>query len=96
MLKKYLLFAFNDYYPNGGMNDFKGSFDNLDAVLERVKKDYSLESKMFEYNRYQIYNSETDETHISEWLENPLKKIKEIDGGENLTYDEDYYIIDEE
>lgn len=28
-MKRYLLFCFEDFYPNGGWNDFAGSFDDL-------------------------------------------------------------------
>lgn len=32
MLKRYLLFAFNDYYPAGGWDDFVESFDTIDEA----------------------------------------------------------------
>ena len=31
----YLLFAGNDYYPKGGANDLKGSFDTLDSAIAK-------------------------------------------------------------
>lgn len=40
-LKRYLVFAFDDYYPTGGWNDFIESFDTLDyaaLTAERVGK----------------------------------------------------------
>lgn len=37
-MKRYLLFAFDDYYPSGGWNDFKGSFnDKKQAINEGIK-----------------------------------------------------------
>jgi hypothetical protein len=36
-MKKYMLFCFSQYYPCGGMNDFKGYFDTLDEILHIVK-----------------------------------------------------------
>lgn len=31
---RFLLFAGDDYYPEGGANDFKGAFESLDAAIE--------------------------------------------------------------
>lgn len=31
-MNRYLLFAGNDYYPDGGWHDFKGSFHTLDGA----------------------------------------------------------------
>lgn len=31
-MKKYLMFAMNQYYPSGGWNDLVGSFDTLEEV----------------------------------------------------------------
>lgn len=40
-LKRYLVFACDSYYPAGGWDDFKGSYDTLDeakaAALEAEK-----------------------------------------------------------
>lgn len=33
-MKQYLLFAGNDYYPNGGAEDLVGLYENLDDALE--------------------------------------------------------------
>lgn len=39
---RYWVFAFDDCYPLGGMNDFKFSFNNLEEFEERIleKTDY--------------------------------------------------------
>jgi hypothetical protein len=29
-MKRYMVFAYDQYYPSGGMNDFKGDFDSLE------------------------------------------------------------------
>lgn len=34
MKKRFLLFAGEDYYPFGGGNDFKGSFDSVKEAIE--------------------------------------------------------------
>ena len=40
-MKRFLLFAFTDYYPQGGMNDFEESFETLEGA-----KDYYLSDKV--------------------------------------------------
>lgn len=32
-MKRYLLFLFDDYYPQGGWGDFQGDFDSVEAAL---------------------------------------------------------------
>lgn len=31
-MKRYLLFAGEEYYPSGGWNDFRGAFDTLEEA----------------------------------------------------------------
>jgi hypothetical protein len=33
-MKRYWLFGGNSYYPNGGMGDFRGSFDSREEAIE--------------------------------------------------------------
>ena len=42
-LKRYLVFAGDNYYPAGGWQDFIGDFDDLDAALDtaRLRGDWS-------------------------------------------------------
>lgn len=35
-MRRYLAFAFGDFYPSGGMQDLVGSYDNLDDAKERL------------------------------------------------------------
>lgn len=37
-MSKYLGFAGENYYPNGGMSDFVGVFDTADAVADLAKE----------------------------------------------------------
>lgn len=37
-MKRYLVFAFDDYDASGGMNDFKEDFDCLESACEELKK----------------------------------------------------------
>ncbi len=39
-MKRYMAFSGEDFYPNGGMSDFRGSFDELDQAIERAKADH--------------------------------------------------------
>lgn len=55
-MKKYLLFADENYYPKGGMRDFKGSFDTIEDA-EIMFNDN--ESGMCGWGWYQIVERET-------------------------------------
>jgi hypothetical protein len=33
--KKYIVFAYEQYYPSGGMGDIVGSFDTIEEARER-------------------------------------------------------------
>ena len=40
-MKRYLLFAGEDYYPSGGAYDFVGSFDSIDEAVNALNyKEY--------------------------------------------------------
>lgn len=43
-VKRFLVFSFDSYYPSGGWNDFKGSYDTLEeaeyAMNEKPKLGY--------------------------------------------------------
>jgi hypothetical protein len=62
-MKRYLYFAWSDYYPTGGFNDLLGSddedpsFENLDAVLNKLCKESGL--RIGDYDRLQIVDSQT-------------------------------------
>lgn len=42
MLKRYLLFAGHNYYPNGGWSDFVCSFDSIEECQKHFDTDDSL------------------------------------------------------
>lgn len=54
-MKKFIVFAFSQYYPAGGMDDVVGSFDyfeDAEALIQKYKdEDY--------YDHYQIFNAVT-------------------------------------
>ena len=37
--KRFLVFAYTQYYPQGGMIDMSGSFDTLQEAIDWIKKD---------------------------------------------------------
>ena len=36
-MKRYMLFSGYNYYPSGGMNDFCGSFDTIEACEVKIR-----------------------------------------------------------
>lgn len=52
-MKRFLLFVYPDYYPSGGMCDFAGDFDTLEAALK-----YLADSKDSGAENYHIWDSE--------------------------------------
>lgn len=38
-MKRYLLFIGDRYYPNGGMRDFKSSYDTIDEIMPIIEKE---------------------------------------------------------
>lgn len=51
IMKTYLLFAGYNYYPNGGIEDYQGDFDSIDAAYKWMLKS----SKTFDW--WQIVQS---------------------------------------
>lgn len=37
-MKRYFVFAFREYYPNGGMKDLYGYYDSIDEIVEVTNK----------------------------------------------------------
>ena len=37
-MKRFLVFMYSEYYPAGGWNDFKGSFDSKEEILDNCKR----------------------------------------------------------
>ena len=35
-MKRYMLFGYYNYYPEGGMNDFKGYFDSINQMYDHI------------------------------------------------------------
>jgi len=54
-MNKFLLFAYDDYYPAGGISDLKGAFENKSDLI------YFAEYNCSNCLHLDIYNCETDE-----------------------------------
>jgi len=52
-MKQYILFAFWNYYPQGGMEDMIDSFDTLQEAEDRIKE------LREHYEEYQIFDTVT-------------------------------------
>jgi len=50
-MKQYILFAFWNHYPQGGMDDMIDSFDTLQEAEERIKE------LREHYEEYQIFDT---------------------------------------
>jgi len=65
-MKRYLIFAYNNYYPSGGMEDFISDIDNL-LLLEDILKDIKEDDLFHVYdtleNKYII-----EETYIQDYI----------------------------
>lgn len=57
-MRQYLLFAGRSYYPNGGINDYQGSFDDIDEAYMYFLKNEDQES----WDWYHIIDKETLKT----------------------------------
>lgn len=57
-MKNYLVFIGEDYYPNGGMEDFKEDFNTLDeakqCIEDYIECDVNLDKHDFWYHVYSI------------------------------------------
>lgn len=77
---RFLLFGFDDYYPRGGLDDCKGSFNSKDELLEIL-------NDTLPFDKYNVLDLETyteldyvyDGFHnITELCEEIFKDISEL------------------
>ncbi|WP_342441494.1 hypothetical protein MHB65_20020 [Lysinibacillus sp. FSL K6-0075] len=54
--KKLWLFTIIDFYPSGGMDDYNGSFDSFEEILEQIQ---IMLHTYKEVDSFQIFYSET-------------------------------------
>lgn len=58
-LKRYLLFAGSQYYPSGGWDDLKGSFDTLEEAV--AAGDHVDDLSIRDHDWFQVVDSMTGE-----------------------------------
>ena len=59
-VKRYMLFAGDQYYPNGGMRDYQGSYDTVDeARLEVDKRRDEGGQRFYWFHVYDIFEGHT-------------------------------------
>jgi len=64
-MKRYLIFAYNNYYPSGGMQDFVSDIDNL-LLLEDILKD--IKEDLFHVYDTLEYKYIIEETYIKDYI----------------------------
>lgn len=47
-MKRYLVFAYDEYYPSGGMNDFVGDYDDLKVAIYNLKRSGMLSGHVYD------------------------------------------------
>lgn len=60
-MKRFLLFVYDKYYPNGGWNDFRGDFDTIMEAKDKLLT-------MIEVERWHIVDINTKKI-IADWTE---------------------------
>jgi carboxypeptidase C (cathepsin A) len=74
----YMLFAYDNYYPAGGMNDWQATFDSMD---EFHNSDVSLD-----YDNFQIFDTYNgNKSNLSMW-----RKLEELDDVLPTKYEQEF------
>ena len=85
--EKYLLFGYDWYYPEGGMNDYYGGYDSLEDVFDFINSKgcsktfdwqiYDTETKavILRINSYGIFTSDKDLKFTESQLSKMKKKV---------------------
>ncbi len=60
MVKRYFLFAGDDYYPVGGIYDLVGTYDSVEECMSRLTYPIIIfdDIEIDEYDWYHIYDSQ--------------------------------------
>lgn len=62
-MNRYILFSGDDYYPSGGMKDFRGFFDTKEEAMEHFEG--WKKKSIWESDWHQIFDTETQKTEDS-------------------------------
>ncbi len=52
----FLLFAYDKYYPCGGINDIISQTDTMEEMVEEIKNDEELKKRIDQYDHVELYN----------------------------------------
>lgn len=58
-MKRYLVFLFDSYYPDGGWGDFADSFDDLNESISFARDRRKPSSGDYQYDYYQVVDRDT-------------------------------------
>lgn len=64
-MERYMLFSFDTYYPSGGMSDFIGSYDTIEAAYANAMRGYT--------DNYHIYDTVANKIVRTNWDDEELK-----------------------
>lgn len=68
-MKRFMLFTYDTYYPAGGMNDFRGSFDDLEEALRHCAGLSQTFFHIFDLKKNSI--AATNDASVTIKMENP-------------------------
>lgn len=60
-MKRFLLFYGDVYYPNGGMDDFKGSYDTLEEAMKEKDSNYNYKVNYKVHGWVHIWDTEIND-----------------------------------
>jgi len=68
-MKRFMIFAGENYYPSGGMNDFVGEFDTISQCIIRLSKRRADWWNILDTQTKQVYNNyqAPNDSKIVEW-----------------------------
>ncbi|GLI82533.1 hypothetical protein ANABIO32_02200 [Rossellomorea marisflavi] len=69
-----LLFGFDPYYPNGGMNDFLGEFSSTEELLDFLENELKIK-----YTYLHVFDTTISKVHKYELRQGKYKHIIDID-----------------
>jgi endonuclease IV len=86
-MKRYWLFAGNDFYADGGFADFRGSFDTLEATKEQL---VDLSGGRQSLDWYHVFDSQSNKIVDFEegCYSGELDDVKQRNPELDITYDE--------
>jgi len=88
----YLTFIYDGYYPEGGMNDFSKSFDNLEDSINHIVNNPRDCLEIMNSNIYNVKDGVVYE-FISKSLEGYYKNCSENSYKKSIWENETYYMV---